>query len=134
MSDVAETKPDPTTNAPEGAEKPEETTTTATEETKTEEKPEESKSVTESAAEAVKDTATKTTDSVFSMFGGGPKKEKQEEPEDAKDEPSGSSKAQKGEDEVCIRFAPCRCRWSPYASLTVTPLSPPSMPSFSSYP
>ncbi|TPR01364.1 Phosducin family protein [Aspergillus niger] len=33
------------------------------------------------------------------MFGGGPKKEKQEEPEDAKDEPSGSSKAQKGEDE-----------------------------------
>ncbi|OJI90122.1 hypothetical protein ASPTUDRAFT_52027 [Aspergillus tubingensis CBS 134.48] len=99
MSDVAETKPDPTISAPEGAEKPEETTTTATEESKTEEKPEESKSVTESAAEAVKDTATKTTDSVFSMFGGGPKKEKQEEPEDAKDEPSGSSKAQKGEDE-----------------------------------
>ncbi|GKZ20082.1 hypothetical protein AbraIFM66951_008198 [Aspergillus brasiliensis] len=99
MSDVAETKPDPTTNAPEGTEKPEETTTTATEETKAEEKPEEPKSVTESAAETVKDTAAKTTDSVFSMFGGGPKKEKQEEPEDAKDEPSGSSKAQKGEDE-----------------------------------
>ncbi|PYI11116.1 putative Ran-specific GTPase-activating protein 1 [Aspergillus sclerotiicarbonarius CBS 121057] len=96
MSDVAETKPDPAI-APEGAEKPEETTTAA--ETKTEEKPEESQSVTETATETVKDAATKTTDSVFSMFGGGPKKEKQEEPQDAKDEPSGSSKAQKGEDE-----------------------------------
>ncbi|OOF90118.1 hypothetical protein ASPCADRAFT_212208 [Aspergillus carbonarius ITEM 5010] len=98
MSDVAETKPDPAISTPEGAEKPEETTTN-TAETKPEEKPEESQSVTESTAETVKDAATKTTDSVFSMFGGGPKKEKQEEPEDAKDEPSGSSKAQKGEDE-----------------------------------
>ena len=36
-------------------------------------------------------------DSVFSMFGGGPKKEKKVEEEDpeAQDEPSGSSKAQK---------------------------------------
>ncbi|KAB8067799.1 RanBP1 domain-containing protein [Aspergillus leporis] len=94
MSDVAETKPDPTTSAPEGAEKPEETATT-TETPKTEE----NKSATEAVAETAKEAATKTTDSVFSMFGGGPKKEKKEEPEDDKNEPSGSSKAQKGEDE-----------------------------------
>ncbi|PWY84959.1 putative Ran-specific GTPase-activating protein 1 [Aspergillus heteromorphus CBS 117.55] len=91
MSDVAEPKPDPTTSAPEAAEKPEETTTAAA--------AEESKPATETAAEAVQDAATKTTDSVFSMFGGGPKKEKQEEADEGKDEPSGSSKAQKGEDE-----------------------------------
>ncbi|KKK12739.1 Ran-specific GTPase-activating protein [Aspergillus rambellii] len=90
MSDVAETKPDPTTNAPEGATE----TTTATETSKTEEV----KAVAESAAETVKDAATKTTDNVFSMFGGGPKKEKKEEAAEA-DEPSGSAKAQKAEDE-----------------------------------
>lgn len=134
MSDVAETKPDPTISAPEGAEKPEETTTTATEETKTEEKPEESKSVTESAAEAVKDTATKTTDSVFSMFGGGPKKEKQEEPEDAKDEPSGSSKAQKGEDEVCIRFFAMLVSMVPLRQLNRYPAFPSIDVHFSSLP
>lgn len=86
MSDAA--KPDPTTTAPtEGEKKPEEKpTTTTTEESKEGEKP----------------AAPKTTDSVFSMFGGGPKKEKKEEEEsqEAKDEPSGSSKAQKGEEEV----------------------------------
>ncbi|PYH78771.1 hypothetical protein BO82DRAFT_152671 [Aspergillus uvarum CBS 121591] len=91
MSDVAETKPDPTTSAPEAAEKPETTTTEAV--------AEEAKAAAESAAETVKETATKTTDSVFSMFGGGPKKEKVEA-EDDKDEPSGSSKAQKAEEEV----------------------------------
>ncbi|PYH44591.1 Ran GTPase-binding protein YRB1 [Aspergillus saccharolyticus JOP 1030-1] len=90
MSDVAETKPDPTTSAPEAAEKPETTTTEAV--------AEEAKAATESAVDTVKETATKTTDSVFSMFGGGPKKEKVEA-EDDKDEPSGSSKAQKAEDE-----------------------------------
>ncbi|KAK1146108.1 Ran GTPase binding protein Sbp1 [Aspergillus melleus] len=94
MSDVAETKPNPATGAPE-AEKPQETTPANTEA----EKPAEEKSTTESAVDAAKEATTKTTDSVFSMFGGGPKKEKKEEPEDAKDEPSGSSKAQKGEDE-----------------------------------
>ena len=93
MSDV-ETKPDPTTAAPEGAEKkPEETTPATTEAPKAEEgenKP---------AAEA-----PKTTDSVFSMFGGGPKKEKkEEEKEDDTEEPSGSSKAKKGE-EVCVNL------------------------------
>ena len=106
MSDVAENKPDPTTNAPEGTEtKPEETTTTsapAAASNEGESKPEGDKSVTEAAADTVKDTATKTTDSVFSMFGGGPKKEKKEEEEsqEAKDEPSGSSKAQKKDEEV----------------------------------
>lgn len=48
--------------------------------------------------DALLNTATKTTDSIFSMFGGGPKKEKKESTEDT-DEPSGSSKAQKGEEE-----------------------------------
>jgi len=37
-------------------------------------------------------------DSVFSMFGGGAKKEKKEEPEDDPDERSGSAKAQKAEE------------------------------------
>ena len=102
MSDVAENKPDPTTNAPEGTEtKPEETTAPAAS-NEGESKPEGDKSVTEAAADTAKDTATKTTDSVFSMFGGGPKKEKKEEEEsqEAKDEPSGSSKAQKKNEEV----------------------------------
>jgi hypothetical protein len=100
MSDVAESKPDPATNAPE-AQKPEETTPAASTE---ESKPAEEKSVTEAAVDTVKDAATKTSDSVFSMFGGGPKKEKKEEAEDAKDEPSGSSKAQQGEEEVSLLF------------------------------
>ncbi|RHZ70408.1 hypothetical protein CDV55_108174 [Aspergillus turcosus] len=95
MSDVAESKPDPATNAPE-AQKPEESTPAANTE---ESKPAEEKSVTEAAVDTVKDAASKTSDSVFSMFGGGPKKEKKEEAEDAKDEPSGSSKAQQGEEE-----------------------------------
>lgn len=89
MSDAAGTKPDPTTNAPEGSteNKPAETTKPAAE--GGEEKP-----VSEGKE------APKTTDSVFSMFGGGPKKEKKEEPEEGKDEPSGSSKAQKKGEEV----------------------------------
>jgi hypothetical protein len=97
MSDVAETKPDPTTVAPEET-KPEETTATG----------EGEKSVTETATETAKeavdtakDAAVKTSDSVFSMFGGGPKKEKKEEAEEPIDEPSGSSKAKKADDEVC---------------------------------
>jgi len=43
-----------------------------------------------SAAAAVSGVATTAKDNVFSMFGGGPKKEKREE--EAVDEPSGSSK------------------------------------------
>ncbi|OJJ50960.1 hypothetical protein ASPZODRAFT_138085 [Penicilliopsis zonata CBS 506.65] len=89
MSDVAETKPDPTTNAPEGSS---EAAAVAEETPKTEE----TKSVTETVVEAAKDSVNKTTDNVFSMFGGGPKKEKKET-EDAVNEPSGSSKAQKAE-------------------------------------
>ncbi|KAJ9301511.1 hypothetical protein DTO271G3_1646 [Paecilomyces variotii] len=91
MSDVAETKPDPTTTAHE------ETNTTAEETPKTAEG-EEKKSTTETIADTAAAATTKATDSVFSMFGGGPKKEKKEE-EDDTNEPSGSSKAQKGEEE-----------------------------------
>ncbi|KAL2011544.1 hypothetical protein VTN00DRAFT_4262 [Thermoascus crustaceus] len=80
MSDVAETKPDPTTtSAQEGTEKKEETTTTTT----TEEKKE----------------PPKTTDNVFAMFGGGPKKEKKEEPEEETDEPSGATKKKTEEED-----------------------------------
>jgi len=84
MSDAA--KPDPTTAAP-AEEKKEDKPTTTTEESK---------------PEGEKPAPPKTTDSVFAMFGGGPKKEKKEEEEsqEAKDEPSGSSKAQKEGEEV----------------------------------
>ncbi|KAJ5587368.1 uncharacterized protein N7459_003133 [Penicillium hispanicum] len=94
MSDVAETKPDPTTTAPE-EQKPETTATGEGEKSVTEAVTETAKD----AAETTKDAAAKTSDSVFSMFGGGPKKEKKEEPEEPADEPSGSSKAQKGEEQ-----------------------------------
>ncbi|KAJ5246193.1 hypothetical protein N7468_001176 [Penicillium chermesinum] len=93
MSDVADTKPDPTT-APE-EQKPETTATGEGEKSTTEAVTDAAKD----AAETAKDTAAKTTDTVFSMFGGGPKKEKKDEPEEGEDEPSGSSKAQKGEEE-----------------------------------
>ena len=49
-----------------------------------------------------------TTDSVFSMFGGGPRKEKREEPEDEEDEPSGSSKAKKDADDAEVVCPPVR--------------------------
>lgn len=99
MSDVAEKKPDPTVVSDT---KPEETTpaTGEGEKSTTEAATE---TVTETAKEAVdtaKDAAVKTSDSVFSMFGGGPKKEKKEEAEEPTDEPSGSSKANKAEEEV----------------------------------
>ncbi len=98
MSDAAETKPDPTTNAPEETTKKAEEATTGTEASKVEEVKASAESAAESATETAKDAAAKTSDSVFSMFGGGPKKEKKEDEE--VNEPSGSSKAQKGEDEV----------------------------------
>lgn len=91
MSDAAEIKPDPTTQAPEET-KTETATTGEGEKTVTETAVDTAKD----AAEAAKDAATKTSDTVFSMFGGGPKKEKKEETEEGADEPSGSSKAQKG--------------------------------------
>lgn len=77
-----ETKPDSTTEAPSTEEKP--------------------KTVTESATEA----ATAAKDNVFSMFGGGAKKESKPANEDEENDRSGSAKAQKdkaaedgGEDE-----------------------------------
>lgn len=85
MSDAAETKPEPATNAPE-----QKTETEAP-------KPQEEKPATETATEKVIDGAAKTSDNIFSMFGGGPKKEK-EEPEEEVNEPSGSSKAKKKEE------------------------------------
>jgi Ran-binding protein 1 len=57
---------------------------------KTDETP---KTVTEQATEAAAATASAVKDNVFSMFGGGPKKEKAEEKDEGADEPSGSSKA-----------------------------------------
>ncbi|KAJ5227037.1 uncharacterized protein N7469_007043 [Penicillium citrinum] len=91
MSDAAETKPNPTIT-PEGA-KPEETPAAAGEGEKT--VTEAAADTAKEAAETVKDTAVKTSDNVFSMFGGGPKKEKKEETDEGADEPSGSSKAKK---------------------------------------
>lgn len=85
MADTTETKPDPTTTSTEAP-------APAVEKTEGEEK-----SVTEKATEAALNAATKATDNVFSMFGGGPKKEKKEEADDV-DEPSGSSKAKAGEE------------------------------------
>ncbi|KAJ5218820.1 uncharacterized protein N7498_000919 [Penicillium cinerascens] len=90
MSDATETKADPTTQAPE-EQKPETATTGESEKTVTEVAAEKAKE----AADTAKDAASKTSDTVFSMFGGGPKKEKKEETEEGADEPSGSSKAQK---------------------------------------
>jgi hypothetical protein len=104
MSDAAEIKPDPSTVAAEEV-KPDPSTVAPEETTATGEG---EKSITETATETAKeavdtakDAAVKTSDSVFSMFGGGPKKEKKEEAEEPTDEPSGSSKAKKADDEVC---------------------------------
>ena len=53
------------------------------------------------AASSVTSAATGMKDNVFSMFGGGQKKERKPDPEDDVDEPSGSSKAKKdAEDDV----------------------------------
>ncbi|ETI21241.1 hypothetical protein G647_07586 [Cladophialophora carrionii CBS 160.54] len=66
------------------------------------------------AASTASAAASNVKDSVFSMFGGGAKKErKPEEADDANDEPSGSSKAQKkdedeevDEEEADVEFEP----------------------------
>jgi len=56
------------------------------------------------ATEAASSAATGVKDSVFSMFGGGAKKEKKVEEEDDANEPSGSSKAKKpDEEDVSLR-------------------------------
>ncbi|KAJ5199944.1 hypothetical protein N7491_009258 [Penicillium cf. griseofulvum] len=102
MSDITATKPDPAISASEA--KPEETVPATGEEKSTTEAVTETATETaEKAVDTAKDAAVKTSDSMFSMFGGGPKKEKKkEEAEEPTDEPSGSSKAQKAneEDEV----------------------------------
>lgn len=66
------------------------------------------------AASKASSTAANMKDSVFSMFGGGAKKEKKDE--DEVDEPSGSSKAKKDVDaeEVCPVL---HCKISPPLSL-----------------
>ncbi|KAG9878497.1 hypothetical protein KCV05_g21422, partial [Aureobasidium melanogenum] len=56
-------------------------------------KTDETKTVTEQATETAAAAASAVKDNVFSMFGGGPKKEKAEEKDEGADEPSGSSKA-----------------------------------------
>lgn len=58
-------------------------------------KPTEEKTVTEQATDAATSAAATVKDNVFSMFGGGPKKEKKEETDEGADEPSGSAKAKK---------------------------------------
>jgi hypothetical protein len=70
-------------------------------------KTEETKTVTEQATETAAAAASAVKDNVFSMFGGGPKKEKTEETDDAANDRSGSSKANaaKATEEV-IRHAP----------------------------
>lgn len=102
MSDITETKPDPAISASET--KPEETTpaTGEGEQSTTEAVAETATETAEKAVDTAKDAAVKTSDSMFSMFGGGPKKEKKEEAEEPTDEPSGSSKAQKATDEVSL--------------------------------
>ncbi|KAJ5433055.1 Ran-specific GTPase-activating protein 1 [Penicillium daleae] len=92
MSDVAETKPDPTTQAPE-ADKPETATTGEGEKTVTEAAADKVAEV----AETAKDAAVKTSDNVFSMFGGGPKKEGKPKEDEEENDRSGSAKAQKEE-------------------------------------
>lgn len=86
MSDVAETKPDPTTQAPEAA---------TTEKSVTEVAADKAAEV----AETAKDAAVKTSDTVFSMFGGGPKKEEKPKADEEENDRSGSAKAQKEEKE-----------------------------------
>lgn len=56
----------------------------------TEDKP--ASSATETVTSAASATATAVKDNVFSMFGGGPKKEKKEDEADDTNEPSGATK------------------------------------------
>lgn len=103
MSDQA--KLEPTEHSGAGsAPRGEETSTNPT--TKTEEGPGQEaakqQTYTEMASNATANAtaaAAGVKDSVFSMFGGGAKKEKKVEPEDDEDEPSGSSKAKKADAE-----------------------------------
>ncbi|WEW60997.1 Ran GTPase binding protein Sbp1 [Emydomyces testavorans] len=107
MSD-AEARPDPpttTTAPPEEKEAAAATMETAPAEAETKQK--------ESVETPVAQQETKpaTSDSMFAMFGGGPKKEKREEVEEDEGEPSGASKKKEGteadvEAEPDIHFEP----------------------------
>ena len=98
MSQPSSTKADPSPEVK--AESEPQVSKTETEPTKAENPP----TYTEAATSAATNAAAGVKDSVFSMFGGGAKKEKKAEEEDGegKDEPSGSSKAQKkaGDEDV----------------------------------
>jgi Ran-binding protein 1 len=102
MADAA--KPDPAAEqiaAPGATLQKDETakvTTDITDPKPAEDKP--AATVTEKATEAATTAASAVKDNVFSMFGGGPKKEKKEEADDL-DEPSGASKPKTGE--VCAK-------------------------------
>jgi Ran-binding protein 1 len=100
MADLPPPKPDPTAEqatAPGATKAPEESATATVTGEATQEKPAAAAS---SVAETVTNAAVTATsavkDNVFSMFGGGPKKEKREEVDDA-DEPSGGSKGKAAE-------------------------------------
>ena len=54
--------------------------------------------------ESASNAAAAMKDNMFSMFGGGTKKEKKPEPEDDVDEPSGSSKAKKDAEDAEVRM------------------------------
>lgn len=92
MADSSESKPDVTTTATSETNS---TKPTNTEQSTAREAEGEPQTYTEMATNAT--TAVK--DNVFSMFGGGPKKEKKEETDEGADEPSGSSKKQAVEGE-----------------------------------
>lgn len=94
MSDTARPDPSAEQAAAPGAtlvkDETEKVTTGVTEESKpTEEKP--ASTVTETVSNAASTATSAVKDNVFSMFGGGPKKEKKEEADDV-NEPSGATK------------------------------------------
>jgi Ran-binding protein 1 len=73
---------------------------------------EDNKPATETVTDKASVAASAVKDNVFSMFGGGPKKEKREEPDDV-DEPSGSSKAKKeAAEKVCLSY--CISSYDPF--------------------
>jgi Ran-binding protein 1 len=107
MSDHAETKQDPTPVSDPDTIAKEDTATDAPSTADSTKVEGDQGSVTGAESSGVGSGLTAaTTDNVFSMFGGGPKKEKREEPEGEEDEPSGSSKAKKDADdaEVGVRL------------------------------
>jgi Ran-binding protein 1 len=113
MADTADNKVDPPTETTTESEpkisSAEADSTTQPKTEDTEVMTEDTEAKTEDAGEKPTYTAmaaaTGVKDSVFSMFGGGEKKEKKDEPEE--DEPSGSTKAKKdGEEGVRMHYSP----------------------------